>query len=310
MPKNPKPRRQQARFDPNRGSKPPEMVDLVDGAWILKALAGVIGLAVLCAYTTLCVLFYNTQWQLVLHPTQNVLATPASLSLPFTEVRFGVDATGQPQLIGWWIPSDEPSDPTVLLLHSGDGNRADTLFQARTLHNARLNVLVFDYRGYGRTGGQHPVERSMEADAETALNYLTTARGIPLAGTVIYGTGAGGAVATKLCAGHPQIAGLILESPTGDFKTQAAHDPRSGMVPFRLLFNQDFPLAGPLKTLSTPKLLISYTRGAPPAEFQSAADPKTTVELPGRDEAGLHQALTRFLSAYIAHPPETLTPNP
>jgi len=307
MPKTPKHRRQQTRFDPNRGSKPPEMVEMVDGAWVLKALGAVIGFALVCAYVTLCVLFSHAQWQLVLKPSRVVAATPASVNLAFTEVHFGVDASGQPQLDGWWIAGDASSDPAVLMLHGGDGTMADALPQARSLHDAGLNVLVFDYRGYGRSGGQHPVEASMESDAESALSYLT-ARGVPAASILVYGAGAGGALAVRLGAGHPQIAGVILESPNGDFKTKVAHDPRAGLVPFRLLFNQDFPLAEPLRTLTVPKLLISYTRGAAPGEFQTAADPKTTVELPGRDEAALHQALTRFLSAYVAHPPGLLTP--
>jgi pimeloyl-ACP methyl ester carboxylesterase len=246
----------------------------------------------------------------VLKPSRTLSATPASVKLAYTEVHFGVDATGERQLDGWFLPGDAPSDPMVLLLHSGDGSMADALPQALTLHNARLNILLFDYRGYGHSAGQHPTESTMEADAETALKYLTATRAIPPKSILIYGTGAGGALAVKLCANHPETAALILESPTGDFKAQAAQDPRARIVPFRLLFNQNFPLAAPLQTLTTPKLLLSYTSGAAPAEFQNAADPKTTVELPRRDDAMLQQTLTRFLSAYVAHPATTLTPNP
>jgi pimeloyl-ACP methyl ester carboxylesterase len=308
MPSKPKPRRQQSRLDPNRGGNPPEMVDLVDAGWILKALAAALGAALAFAYITLCVLFSHAQWQLVLKPVRTLPATPASINLAYTEVHFGVDATGQPQLDGWLLPSDDPSDPTVLLLHSGDGSMADALPQALSLHNARLSVLLFDYRGYGHSGGQHPTESTMEADADTALKYLSNTRGIPATSVVVYGTGAGGALAVKLCASHPQTAALILESPRGDFKPQAAHDPRASIVPFGLLFNQDFPLAGPLETLTTPKLLISYTRGPAPENFLHAADPKTTVELPNHDDAALHTSLIRFLSAYVAHPPATLSP--
>jgi pimeloyl-ACP methyl ester carboxylesterase len=312
MPSKPKPRRQQARLDPHRGSNPPEMIDLVDPGWILKALAAVLGLALILGYGTLCILFSHAQWQLVLNPSRTVSVTPASIHLPYTEVHFGVDATGEPQLDGWFLPSQDapsaPSDPTVLLLHSGDGSMADALPQALTLHNARLNVLLFDYRGYGRSGGQHPIQATMQADADTALKYLTTTRGISTASILVYGTGAGGALAVKLCSIHPEIPALILESPTGDFKTQAAHDPRARLVPVRLLFNQDFPLAAPLQSLTTPKLLISYTTGAAPADFQHAADPKTTVELPRRNDTPLQQAITRFLSAYVAHPAPTLKP--
>ncbi len=106
IPNQPKPApRLQPRYDPQRGTAPnaapPEMIPLVEVAWILKALAVVVLAAILCAYATLCILFSRTQWQLVLHPSHTVTTTPASLHLPFTEVHFGVDNTGLPQLAGW-----------------------------------------------------------------------------------------------------------------------------------------------------------------------------------------------------------------
>jgi pimeloyl-ACP methyl ester carboxylesterase len=311
MPAKPKQRRQQARFDPNRGSRPPEMIDLVDAGWILKALAGMLVLALVCGYVTLCLVFHYNQWQLVLKPSRNITTTPSTFNLPFTEVHFGVDAAGKPQLDGWWIPSDSPADPTVLLLHSGDGTMSDAVSQAQTLHAARLNVLLFDYRGYGHSAGTHPTEATMEADAETAFAYLTNLRSLPATTLIAYGTGAGGSLAVTLCTHHPKIAALILESPRGDFLAQVKQDPRAHFVPVRLLFNQDFPLADPLHTLSTPKLLISFANAdvPPPVIFQRAADPKTTVELPASPPSAVHEPIKRFLGSYVAHPPATIIPN-
>jgi pimeloyl-ACP methyl ester carboxylesterase len=310
MPKTPQKRRQQARFDPNRGSAPPEMIDLVDASWILKALGTMFILALLCAYATLCVLFHYNQWQLVLKPSRNVTSTPAAVNLAFTEVHFGVDGAGQPELDGWWIPSDSAADPTILLLHSGDGSMSDAVSKAQTLHAARLNILLFDYRGYGHSSGQHPTEATMESDAETAFRYLTTLRGVAAQSVVAYGTGAGASLAVKLCVDHPQIAALILESPSGDFLSQVRRDPRATLVPTSLLFNQNFPLEGPLHSLSTPKLLISYTdSGMQPNVFRQAADPKMTVELPASPASSARDSINRFLSSYVAHPPPALIPN-
>ena len=183
MPKNPSPRLA-PRYDPQRGSAPPEMIPLVEVAWILKALAAVFVVALLCAYATICVLFSHAQWQLVLHPSRTVATTPAALNLPFTEVHFGVDETGVPQLTGWWLPSDTTTTNTALILHSGDGNLANALPSAQLLHAQHLNVLLFDYRGYGKSLGQHPTQSSMQADAADALTYLTTTRSIPATSAV------------------------------------------------------------------------------------------------------------------------------
>jgi hypothetical protein len=237
------------------------MIPLVELTWILKALAAVVLFALVCAYATICVLFAKGQWQLVLHPSRTVATTPAALNLPFTEVHFGVDDTGIPQLTGWFIPASSsatgtPTTNTALILHAADGNLADALPSAQLLHAQHLNVLLFDYRGYGQSLGQHPTQASMQADAASALSYLTTTRGIPASSVVIYGTGLGASLAVRLCAENPNLPALILQSPDGDLTDRARHDPRSKIIPFSLLFNQDFPLSAPLQSLPTPKLIL------------------------------------------------------
>ena len=245
MPKNPRPTpqptRQAPRYDPQRGNAPPEMIPLVEVSWILKALGGVFLFALICAYTTVCLLFSHGQWQLVLHPSRTVSTTPASLNLPFTEVHFGVDNSGVPQLAGWWIPSDVTTNNTALVLHSADGSLSDALPAAQLLHAQHLNVLLFDYRGYGHSLGQHPTQSLMQADAASALAYLTNTRGISPSSIVVYGNGLGASLAVHLCAENPWVPALILQSPDGDFTTRARLDPRSKIVPFTLLFNQTFP---------------------------------------------------------------------
>ncbi|WP_158789064.1 alpha/beta hydrolase, partial [Granulicella sp. L46] len=249
MPKNPNPRptpsakspRLAPRYDPQRGSAPPEMIPLVEVTWILKALAAVVLVALICAYATICVLFSKGQWQLVLHPSRTVATTPAALNLPYTEVHFGVDETGLPQLTGWWIPAgpsdeDTTTQHTALILHAADGSVTDALPSAQLLHAQHLNVLLFDYRGYGQSLGQHPTQSSMQADAADALTYLTTTRSISPSSLVIYGTGIGASLAVRLCAQNPNIPALILQSPDGDLTDRAARDPRSKIIPFKFLF--------------------------------------------------------------------------
>lgn len=279
-PHSPKPVRQQARYDPQRGSRPPEMVDLVDPAWILKAVGGVFVVALLCAYVTLSLLFWHSQWQLVLHPSRVVASTPAAVHLPFQEVHFDVDSTGQPQIDGWWIPAGADASAnaaTALVLHAGDGSMSDALPAAEMLHHAKLNVLLFDYRGFGRSAGQHPTEATMQADAGAALNYLTSTRGVPVPSIVLYGTGAGSALAVQLAMRNPSLPAVVLQSPDGDYAARAKHDPRAALVPFGLLFNQNFALAGPLHRLKTPVLTISNSDG----------------------QAAVHEAVEQFIHEYV-----------
>jgi pimeloyl-ACP methyl ester carboxylesterase len=271
----------------------------IDPRFLLKSLGAVFGVAIIFAYITLCIVFSRSQWQLVLHPSREIKTTPNSIDLPFNEVRFGVDATGEPQLDGWWIPSDVENARTILVLHSATGTMADALPTAKALHAAHLSVLLFDYRGYGRSGGAHPSQSLMQEDAANALTFLTQTRNIPESSTVIYGRDLGASLALQLCSTHPCPA-LILDAPAGDLLQQAVHDARSAVVPVSLLFNQRFPLAEPLSTSPAPKLLISYTTGDAPQILRNAKDPKRLVELKPADTTAYINSIQRFLDEYPA----------
>ena len=273
--------------------------EVVDPRWLLKAGAVALLVALLCGYITLCGLFYQGQWQFALHPSREIATSPAALGLPFESFRFGVDSTGTPQLSGWFIPSDSPGALTVLMLHNGDGNISTALPTAQVLHTARLNVLLFDYRGFGTSSGAHPTELFMQADAASALEYLTSTRGTALKQIVAFGQGVGASLATRLCTQHQEISALVLESPIGDIDASVAHDPRTQLIPTSLLLHEHFALAEPLHTLRTPKLIVNYTNGAAPLDARRAADPKVTVEFPHKDDVTLVQTLTRFLDLYV-----------
>ena len=306
---NPKPR-PRTRPAPSKNALPKTAPpETVDPRWLLKAGGAVLALGILCAYISVCALFYFQQWQFVLRPSHNITQTPAAQGLRFEPVRFGDDAAGQPQLSGWWMPSDLASDPTVLMLHGQDGSMSDAVKSAKALHDARLNVLVFDYRGYGQSGGDHPTAQKMAADARSALAYLTGARSIPSASVIVYGSQLGASLAVGLCVQHAELPALILESADGDTETRVLREERSRIVPLRLFFHERFPLADPLHTLRTPKLLISATGGHAPVDAQRAADPKLTAELPpNSDTRPVTAVLRRFLDTYVVQPPPVLKP--
>ncbi len=295
---------------PTRSTQQAAPPETVDPRWILKAIAAVFAVGLLCSYITLCAFFYIGQWEFVLHPSRVVSQTPASQQLAFEAVRFGNDLSGKPQLAGWWMPSDATADPTVLLLHGEKGSMSDALPAAKALHDARLNVLLFDYRGYGQSGSLHPSQAMMEGDAKQALNYLTGTRKIPVSSIVLFGQGLGASLATQLCSNQPQVPGLILVSADGDTATRVEADQRSRIVPVEMLFHEPFPLADPLHILKTPKLLISFTGAAAPEYAQRASDPKITAELArGANVSDITPVVRRFLDTYLSSPPPTLLPS-
>jgi len=241
MPPNSKPARNRSTAAPPLAAPPAQDIPVVQLGWILKALAIVFAAAFLCAYATICIVFSRAQWQLVLHPSHSVPQTPASFHLAFTPVHFGVDNSGLPQLSGWWIPAPIQTPRSALILPSGAGSSADALPAAQLLHQQNLNVLLFDYRGYGHSLGGHPTQATMQSDANTALAYLTSTRSIPTSSIVVYGIGLGAALAVHLCARNPALPALVLQSPDGDLTERVHQSPSAKLVPFRQLFNEPFP---------------------------------------------------------------------
>ena len=289
---------------------PPEVVSPI---WLVKAIALTVVVALLCGYLTFCLLFYQGQWQLVLHPTRTA-ASPISIAgVPYELIRFGPDESAIPQLTGWWIPSDPGgrySHLTVLFLADGDGSIADSVPTLASLHNLGINVFAFDYRGYGQSAAARPSQQTMTRDVDSAWQYVTTSRAIPSQQIVPYGTGTGASLATHLATTHNTVPALILDSPRADLLDTAMRDPRAAFVPVRLLFHERFRLAEPLSTLRTPKLLLSRSATPDPA-FRTASDPKLTIELASPSALLYNQALTRFLDQYLrAAPVAQLVPSP
>jgi alpha-beta hydrolase superfamily lysophospholipase len=276
--------------------------EVVSPLWLVKAIAVTIVAALFCGYLTFCLLFYQGQWQLVLHPIRTSAAPTSIAGIPYELIHFGPDESATPQLTGWWLPSSPDAHyahTTILFLPGADGSLADYLPTLASLHNLGLNVFAFDYRGYGQSAATRPSQQNMSHDVDSAWQYLTNSRAIPAQHIIPYGTGVGASLATQLAANHTAIPALILDAPHADLLELAQRDPRARLLPVRLLFHEHFPLAAPLSILRTPKLLL--TRAASPDQsFRTAADPKLTVELPSPSDPLYNQSLTRFLDQYVS----------
>jgi pimeloyl-ACP methyl ester carboxylesterase len=294
----------------NPNPAPPEVVSPI---WLLKAIGFTILAALLCGYLTLCLLFYQGQWQLVLHPTRNTASPTSIAGIPYQLVHFGPDESATPQLTGWWIPAGPNgryAQTTLLFLPGATGSLADSIPLLANLHTLGINIFAFDYRGYGQSAPTHPSQANMIHDTEAAWQYLTHSRAIPSRQIIPYGIDIGASLATHLAATYPTIPAIILDSPHVDLLDTALQDPRAKLLPVRLLFHERFPLAAPLSTLSTPKLLLSRSNTSAPA-FLTAASPKLTVELSSPSAALDDQSILRFLDQYLPPPSiPALVPTP
>ena len=259
--------------------------------------------AALCAWGTLCLLFWQGNWQLLYHPSSKITRTPASVGLAFEPVGFEVTDAGQPLLRGWWVPA-ETGAPfgryTVLYLHGATGNLSDCVDALAALHSAGVNVFAFDYRGYGQSQFVRPDEKRWREDANSALEYLTGTRQIPPNAIVVEGVGLGADLALETAASHPELAGAVLDAPVEAPMDAVFGDPRAGLVPAHLLASDRYGMEKPAKRLRIPSLwLVAAGTGADkaPAAYGAVDARKMLVWLkdgPGR-EKDYAEALARWL---------------
>jgi pimeloyl-ACP methyl ester carboxylesterase len=145
---------------------------------------------------------------------------------------------------------------TVLYLHGQDGNLGNTVDTLAALHSAGVNVLAFDYRGYGQSQFQRPSEARWREDAEAALEYLTGTRHVAPGTITMVGNGLGANLALEAGARHPELAGVALESPLASPMNAIFNDPRAHLVPSRLLVRDRFDLSAPAAVLRIPSLWL------------------------------------------------------
>ncbi len=189
------------------------------------------------------------------------------------------------KLHGWFVPHENPS-AVILFCHGNAGNvthRADIL---EKLHNeVGASVLIFDYRGYGRSEGK-PNEAGILADARAARTWLAKREKIPQTEIVMMGESLGGAVAVDLAA-KDGAKGLVLISTFTNLPDVAAYHYR--IFPVRWLMRNRLDALSQIANYKGPLLeMHGEADTIVPIEigrrlFQAANEPKQLIVYPDHD---------------------------
>jgi len=148
--------------------------------------------------------------RLIFHPAASLERTPADVGLNFEDVFF--TTRDGVRLHGWFVPHRN-AHSTLVWFHGNAGNISHRVENIKLLHElVRVNVFIFDYRGYGRSDGR-PSEQGTYLDGEAALELIGNKLGDENRKKIIlFGRSLGAAIATEMATRFVSQA-LILESP-------------------------------------------------------------------------------------------------
>lgn len=132
---------------------------------------------------------------LLYFPSRKVAMTPADAGLEFDEV--WVETEDGERLAAWWVPGRPPPIGHMLFCHGNGGNIGDRVHNAALLSAAGFDMLLFDYRGYGKSTGKAD-EPGTYADARAAHASLLEQPGADPGRVFLLGESLGGAVALQL----------------------------------------------------------------------------------------------------------------
>jgi uncharacterized protein len=308
--------------------------EIVSGRWLVKAILLVVAAAGVALYLTVCLLFYQGQWQFTFFQPKETPPSAASVaaaaSLPITDLRFDTTPEGVEQLDGWWIPITGPADRqsllqsakdarvVVLFCPNGHTDLSQNVDALQAFHALDAAVFAFDYQGFGASQKGHPSQQKAYADGAAAMNYVTGMLHIPPNRVVVYGARLGAAVAVQVAQQSPNIAGLILEDPQPSLTAEVKREQHIHVLPMWLIFQDRFQIADTVPSLKMPKLILStpamreYASGAL-AVYNEAQAPKQKVFLGSQPSQPVYQrpawraAVGDFLNTVAKAPvsPET-----
>jgi fermentation-respiration switch protein FrsA (DUF1100 family) len=188
----------------------------------------------------------------------------------------------------WWCPPEDwtPARGALLYCHGNAGNlshRGDGVL--RWQKEMETAVLIFDYPGYGKSGGR-PSEAGCYAAANMAYDWLVEKQQVPAERLLLYGGSLGGGVAVELAQRRPHRALILVSTFTSIPDMASVRFPR---LPVRWLVRHRFESINGIVRCRRPVFIAHGTadRVIPFAHgqrlFTAANEPKRFFSLEGYD---------------------------
>jgi fermentation-respiration switch protein FrsA (DUF1100 family) len=233
-------------------------------------------------------LFSGCANPLFFHPTSEIYQTPSDACLAYEEVVFkSFDNT---LLTGWFIPavSDRPGTVpkgTVVHFHGNAQNMSSHLSLVYWLPAEGYNLFLFDYRGYGRSGGRAR-RHGIYKDCEAALLHAAGMGDVDSDRIAVLGQSIGGALAIRVVSDHPELG---IKAVVSD----------SAFASYRHIVRDKVDLIPIARWLKYPLSYILATDGYSPVDVIEKLSPTPVVIIHGTSDVAVpfHHGEILFESA-------------
>lgn len=175
----------------------------------MRVLVSIVTLIVVLIALTLLVnamkrstLFFPSQFPEGRWETAHLPVPPVDVRIP---VKLEID------LHGWLFRAPDPQAPLIIWSHGNGGNITNRAPVASELARLGASVLLYDYRGYGKSGGQ-PGELILYDDALAVYDFAVRNRFGNPSSMISYGESLGGPYAAYMASKRPMRAVIIENS--------------------------------------------------------------------------------------------------
>lgn len=206
---------------------------------------------------------------LLFYPSREMVRTPDQLGLSYEDVYF--DTPDGVKLHGWYLPARGTAIGTILYLHGNAENISTHIFNVAWLPAKDFNVFLFDYRGYGLSGGT-PSLPGVHEDFAAALHWLLKRPFAARHGVVVFGQSLGAGIGIYGVAhsdAKAHIRAVVAESALSSYRDIA----REKLAGFFLTWPFQWPLSLTLSDTYSPIYAIDRIKSIPILIIHGDRDP-------------------------------------
>jgi pimeloyl-ACP methyl ester carboxylesterase len=190
------------------------------------------------------ILFYTINYNRIFQPTRKIS-------------KFVIEPSEDVLVDGIWVAHFKfnEENPTILFCHGNSGNVTNRSYMVQLCKMAGLNLVMFDYSGYGKSDGNARTRRLLY-DGEKVLDWISTK--VKQENIIIWGESLGGSVASYL-ASKNKCSKLVLFATFSSLNDLAFGETTWWKMPIQAFLNvfvHPLPTKMWVETSNVPTLIV------------------------------------------------------